>query len=959
MDGHKQTAFLKSLACMAVLAICYFGFAHLGLRWATVGGSVTPIYPAAGIAMAGLLLGGLRLWPAIVIGRMLAFWFDDQTEPLWMQLVVSLGTTGSAVAAAYGMQRWGKFNHALTNLSDVLWLVLWGAILTPVIGATVGMVAIALAFHRSFDQASMGWLNWWIGNVTGILIVTPLLLVWARDSRPVQTRYYWPHFTTCLATTGVLSWLAFQPNHSVFFPSWLIFPVLIWAALAFGVRGAATTVPIVAVAAVWGAMQGGGLVDNTMPAPFNLLFLQEFVAIAAVMTLVLAVVADERRGKEKLRKSNEYLQRAQQAARLGTWDWDLTTHEISWSDGIYHLLGEKPGSFKPTLDCWAKFIIEEDRGRLDAEIQSLLQTPGEFTLEFRIRRSDGAIRWIASIGRVEAGADGAPACMRGVNIDIHTRKVAEDGLRESERRFRQLADALPHMVWVTRPDGYHEYYNHRWYEFTGVPEGSTDGEGWNGLFHPEDQPLAWERWRHSLETGEPYEIEYRLRHRSGEYRWTLGRALPIRNESGAIERWFGTCTDIQEFKQLQSERERLLESERDARVTAERESRLKDEFLATLSHELRTPLNAILGWTELIARNQVDEDDAREGLRIIERNARTQAQLIEDLLDMSRIISGKIRLDVQPVNLMDVIEASFATVQPAAAARSVKLRKVLDPNAGPISGDPNRLQQVVWNLLSNAVKFTPRGGTVEILLQRVNSSLEIVVTDSGEGIESDFLPHVFDRFRQADGTTTRRHGGLGLGLSIVKNLVDLHGGTVRAWSAGKGRGSTFTVSLPLAPVQEKTEPQEERRHPAAGPVRESDINDAPRLDGVRVLVVDDDADARDLLRRVLDSAGAQANLAASADEALELLRSDLPQVLISDIGMPDTDGYELIRQVRALSEKEGRQTPAIALTAFARSEDRRRAIAAGYQMHLAKPVDSDELLTMVASLAGRITVANT
>jgi signal transduction histidine kinase/ActR/RegA family two-component response regulator len=414
-----------------------------------------------------------------------------------------------------------------------------------------------------------------------------------------------------------------------------------------------------------------------------------------------------------------------------------------------------------------------------------------------------------------------------------------------------------------------------------------------------------------------------------------------------------SLVDLTARKAAEAERERLLESERRARAEAERASSLKDEFLATLSHELRTPLNAVLGWSQLIGRGMVTGDAVREGIRVIERNARLQAQLIEDLLDMSRIISGKLRLDVQQVNLAEVVEAACATVQPAADAKGVRLRKVLDPLAGPVSGDPGRLQQVVWNLLSNAVKFTPRGGSIEVLLERVSSHLEISVHDTGEGIKPDFLPHVFDRFRQADASPSRKHGGLGIGLSLVKQLVEMHGGTARAKSAGEGQGATFIVSLPLAPVRHLDAAEgQARRHPTAAVAEGSSLDDMPSLSGVQVLVVDDDADARDLLRSVLEAFGAQASAAASASEALEALTRARPHVLVSDIGMPGTDGYELIRQVRQLGAAEGGATPAIALTAFARSEDRRRAIAAGYQMHLAKPVEPSELVTMVASLAG-------
>jgi signal transduction histidine kinase/CheY-like chemotaxis protein len=409
----------------------------------------------------------------------------------------------------------------------------------------------------------------------------------------------------------------------------------------------------------------------------------------------------------------------------------------------------------------------------------------------------------------------------------------------------------------------------------------------------------------------------------------------------------------QQYQRAEAERERLLDAERAARAEAEHASRMKDEFLATLSHELRTPLNAILGWAHLLRADDLPPDELAEGLDIISRNARVQTQLIEDLLDMSRIVSGKVRLDVQAVDLMQIVDAALDTVRPAAEAKGIRLEKVLDPIAGPVRGDPGRLQQVAWNLLSNAIKFTPRGGKVQVVLERVNSQLELSVTDTGQGIRPEFLPHVFERFRQGDASTTRRHGGLGLGLSIVKHLVEMHGGTVAVHSGGEDRGATFTVSLPLSVAHlqaHRPADDGDRRHPRS-PATSAD--DCESLAGVRVLVVDDDPDGRAIVKRILEDCEAGVGVAASAREAIEALDAGAFDVLVSDIGMPDEDGYHLIRQVRALASERNRTIPAAALTAFARSEDRKRALRSGYQTHLAKPVEPSELVAVIASLAGR------
>jgi signal transduction histidine kinase/CheY-like chemotaxis protein len=402
----------------------------------------------------------------------------------------------------------------------------------------------------------------------------------------------------------------------------------------------------------------------------------------------------------------------------------------------------------------------------------------------------------------------------------------------------------------------------------------------------------------------------------------------------------------EEAKRAAVDRTHLLEAERAARTELERVSLMKDEFLATLSHELRTPLNAILGWADiLLTRTPATED--RRGLETIARNARLQAQLIEDLLDMNRIISGKIRLDVQRLDLAAIIEATLDSVGPSAEAKSVRLRRTLDPSAGPVFGDPQRIQQVVWNLLSNSIKFTPKGGAIDVLLRRVNSHVEIRVSDSGAGIAPEFLPHVFERFRQADSSTTRKHGGLGLGLSIVKHLVELHGGSVEAQSLGERRGATFIIKLPIRAIRDDDE--------AHSTMRSSGVRDiALSLEGIRVLVVDDDRDARELIASVVRGVNAVATTASTGHEALAILAAGSFDVIISDIGMPEYDGYQLMRAVRALPPERGGKTPSIAVTAFARSEDRTRALLCGYQVHLSKPIEPHELVVTVASLTGKM-----
>jgi hypothetical protein len=640
---------------------------------------------------------------------------------------------------------------------------------------------------------------------------------------------------------------------------------------------------------------------------------------------------------------------------------------------LFDLDGRFQFANKPLLDLWGLKLDQavgknffdlqyppDLAARLQSQIQQVIQTKARVVDEAEYTSPTGVSGYYQYIFSPVLSATDSVEAVAGSTREITHLKQAESQLRESESQFRQLADAMPPIVWAAKPDGTLDYYNQRWFKYINLsPDpapNAIEEARWDKFIHPEDLPRAQETWSASLRSGDPYAIEFRVRNGAGQYRWFLARALPIRNAKNVITRWFGTCTDIQHQKELQAERESLLESERLARSEAEHASRMKDEFLATLSHELRTPLNAILGWSQII-RQSTDADDVAQGLEVIERNARSQSQIIEDLLDMSRIISGKVRLDVQRLDLLAIVNQAIDTARPAADAKGIRLHSVLDPlNNVVVSGDANRMQQILWNFLSNAVKFTPKGGRVQVLLQRIDSHLEISVVDSGEGIKPEFLPHVFDRFHQADSSITRRHGGLGLGLSIAKQLVELHGGSVRVNSEGIGKGATFTIELPLMVVRPDADSKKSRRHPRAGQVGEATnvpIDDCAEIDGVRVLVVDDEPDARALVKRVLEDCGATVTVAASVDEAFHIIKRGGFDVLVSDIGMPGSDGYTFIKRVRALGSSKGGDIPAIALTAYARAEDRVRAVAAGFTMHVAKPVEPIELITMVAGAAGR------
>ncbi|MEH1919192.1 hybrid sensor histidine kinase/response regulator [Nostoc sp.] len=517
-------------------------------------------------------------------------------------------------------------------------------------------------------------------------------------------------------------------------------------------------------------------------------------------------------------------------------------------------------------------------------------------------------------------------------------------LRQSEERYRYLAEAIPQLVWTTKPNGECDFFNQNWCEYTGLTLEQSLGSGWLAALHPDDVQRADKVWSDAVKNSTIYNNEYRFKRAAdGSYRWQLARGLPLKDEQGFVVKWFGTCTDIHEQKQILEERAHLLELEQVARAKAETANRIKDEFLAVLSHELRTPLNAILGWSKLLQTRRLDQTKTSEALATIERNATLQVQLIEDLLDISRILQGKLTLNITKINLKSTILSALQTMQLAAETKLIEVNTVFEPGVGQIMGDSTRLQQVVWNLLSNAIKFTPRGGKVEMRLQETDGYAQIILSDTGKGISADFLPFVFDYFRQADSTSTRKFGGLGLGLAIVRNIIEMHGGIVKADSHGEGKGAIFTISLPLLP-DASSRLTDEKNYPAFLATKSLPLND------IRILVVDDDTDSRDFVAFVLEQDGAFVMTASSADEALQSLAEVKLDVLVSDISMPNMDGYMLIHEVRTRTPEQGGQIPAIALTAFARNNDHEKALKAGFQMHLSKPLNPEKLIAAIVKL---------
>ena len=865
------------------------------------------------------------------------------------------------------------------------------------------------------------------------------------------------------------------------------------------------------------------------------------------LTLYFQDITQRKLDQQALVENNNRLQVALAAGRLGDWRWDAALDRVILGPRAAGILGLPADTPLPWPQLRAR-LHPEHRIQVRRAVLKAFDARADLNIECRV--ATGALesqaeRWVALVGRpdyAERKGQETLVGMTGVVQDISSRKSAEDTLRQSEELLRALANTIPQLAWMAGTDGGIVWFNDRWYEYTGRSPERSVGWGWQETVEPDALPAVMRRWRETIRSGEPFEMEFPLRGADGSYRWYLTRLSAVRDADGRVVRWFGTNTDVDQVKRAEQalrdeshvlellnstgsilastrdlrsllraateaalgvsgarygafvhygqdgdgalfsmvtlsgatssefqtfgeaqastlyppalrsegvvriediardphyagsaprfglpgghpaagepalrsymavpvaarsgellgtmffghpepavfterserivrgiaaqaaiavdnarlyeatrraaeERKVLLENEREARAEAERSSQMKDEFLATLSHELRTPLSAILGWSQVLRRGSRDGADLQRGLQTIERNARAQAQLIEDLLDMSRITSGKVLLDMQAILPSSFIDAAIETVRPAADAKHIAIEKHYLAPGALVAGDTGRLQQVIWNLLSNAIKFTPRDGLVAVEISERDTKggkvVAITVRDNGVGIRPEFVTHVFERFRQEDASMTRRHGGLGLGLSIVKHLVEQHGGTVRAESAGEGQGASFTIELPRAEAPASSS-RPARAMPAPAPAPEPPDGALRDLAGLTVLVVDDARDSRELIARILTDCHARVRVAASAREAFDALRSDRPDVLVSDLGMPEVDGFELIGWVRALPREAGGQLPAIALTAFARPEDRLKALEAGFSTHISKPVEPGELIAAIASVA--------
>ena len=934
---------------LLALTVVYVVLGTLGLAQAPEGGLATLIWAPTGVSLAALVLGGYRLWPGVAVG---AFATNVlMGAPPLVACGIAAGNTLEAVLGAWALRSIPGFRGSVDRFREVVVLAVPVGMGTTAISATVGVTSLTLAGIVSTASFARTWLVWWTGDLIGALVVAPVLLTWARGPRVVLR----PAALAGAAAYGAFlvgcaSLVFAQRREAVaripLLQPYVLFLPLIWAAVRYGPCGAATATFVTTVAAVLGTSAGRGAfarADRTE----SLIALHVFIASASLASLALgAIVSERERSQRGLRESEQLLRTIVDGATDAIYIKDRLGRYLLVNVEASHVLG-RPAS---------AVIGKDDSALLPAKEASSLREVDEEVMRTGQPReaeesltSAGTTHFYHTTKVPYRDHAGAVIGVIGISRDITGRKRVER-VRENEERQRLAFEAahLGMWFWDVRSDRLACTPLCRSMHGIG-PDEEVSYARFIAMLHPDDRERTERAVARALAEHAECRIEYRVVPPDGSVRWLSMHGRALCGEAGALDRMLGVTFDITAQKRAEQERTELLLREQAARAEAQAATRAKDEFLAVLSHELRTPLQSMLGWTHMLNERPSDGRMVRKGLQVMERNIKTQAQLIEDLLDVSRIVTGKLRLEHRPVDLTRVIGSALETAKVAADAKSIRVDATIKPLAGEVLGDPERLQQIVSNLLSNAVKFTPNRGRVGVRLEREGTRARITVEDAGSGIAPEFLPHVFDRFRQAESTTVRSHGGLGLGLAIVRHLVEVHGGTVSAESPGEGRGATFTVTLPLVNAGPRAAPEDRERTESP-----SNGSSAPvALDGVRVLVVDDDPDARELIMTVLRESGAEVHAVPSVRAALDELDAFSPHVLMSDIGMPEEDGYALIRQVRARESADGHHVPAVALTAFASQADREQALAFGFDAHLAKPASPVDLTRMVAGMLGR------
>ena len=965
------------------VGVAYFFTAQLGFRAAFVAEQVTTVWAPTGIAVAALLLWGIRLWPAIWLA---AFAANALTQvPVWVAAGIATGNTLEAVTASSILSRLRAFDPALRRTRDVVAFILVAVVASPSVSAGIGVTMLCAALEP-WTRYGQLWREWWVGDALGALIVAPAILTSLRAGH--QNRPRLTQMLTLLAltigTTAVVSGGFFSSSIGDPPLAFIIFPFVIFAAVRFGQPATALVIVSAAAVIVWNTMSGyQPLVATGIHE--SLLVVHAFMGVLAGSGLLLAAATTERRLLEQRRAATYAAANAiafstsleEAAPRIlgaicsslgwqvgGFWVFDPALNKLkciaTWArdakkaSAFLTMTNEirfAPGAGLPgrvwaaAAPSWIEDVVDDPNfpRALAAKHAGL---HGGFG--FPVRRNQEVIGVVEFFSESVAAVDHdllATMASIGYQIgDFLNRQQIEAAAAEQQTRTRAILETALDAIITMDQRGRVTEFNGAAERMFGYSREQAIGQELAGLIIPTRLRDGHRAGLHTyLQTGTGPFIDRRVETMAVR---SDGSEFPVEVSITRVPivppLFTGFVRDVTDRTNAERDRRALLDSELSARHEAEAANRAKDEFLATLSHELRTPLNAIVGWTRMLLDGTLDEASERRALTIIDRNAHAQAQLVTDLLDVSRIITGKLSLNLRPVDLASVVGAALDTVRPAANAKGIRITSTLSGPARLIAGDFQRLQQVVWNLLTNAIKFTPEGGAMEVTLSAAtNGKVRLTVTDTGIGIDSAFLPHIFDRFRQADGSSTRQHGGLGLGLAIVRHVVELHRGTVLAESAGPGKGASLIVELPRL--------DDDAGGDLSSAVSERRLMEGRSLVGCQIMVVEDEDDARQLLGTLLVSAGATVREASSVDGALTLLRERRADVIVTDIGMSGKDGYDLIRELRACEDANSR-TRMVAVTAYARQEDRDSVLGAGFDAHVAKPVDVRVVIQTILAL---------
>jgi PAS domain S-box-containing protein len=973
------------------LVIVYVAAAKIGFRAAFVAEQVTPVWPPTGIAIAALLYFGSRMWPAVWLGALITNATTD--VPLTAASLIATGNTLEAVVAVALLRRFTDVDRVLEHLRHITVFLLAAVVVSTAISATIGVTTLCAAGLQPWPRFGELWQIWWLGDATGALLVAPVLLtlpLWFR-AREYRFRLE-PVVLEAIAVAVSLAIFVvpvglFAEGHLEF----AVFPLVIWAGLRFAHPGAALVSLTISLIATWGTIRGSGPFSVLSPLPEeSIILLQIYTAVIATSGLVLGGAMADRNRAERLREADHSLttilsgdQDLKRVARrilqsvCSTLDWEAgilwqinNRHRVleyvdSWqrdhrSDDF--IADSRTRRFEPGVGLpgrvWASaqptwiYDVVVDSNFPRAPFAARAGLHGGFAFPVVLGQDVlGVMEFFAREPRKAEPSVLTLMAAAGSQIgQFIDRRRALQRVTESEALSSAMVSAALDCVISIDADGRILEFNPAAAATFGVRRDEALGRELATLIVPE---RLRERHRQALrrcvETGEAQILGRRLEMPAIR---ADGAEFPVelavtRVDIGDRPIFTAHVRDITERKRMEEERIDLLAREHSARVQAERASHSKDEFLATVSHELRTPLTAILGWASMLQTRQFDPDRVPQIYDSIFRNAQAQAQIVNDLLDVSRIVTGQLRLDFQTVDVCEIARLGLDTVRPTAMAKNVTLQSNIEATGCRALADPARLQQIIWNLLSNAAKFTPAGGVISLTVRASESFVSIEVTDTGMGIAAEFLPHVFQRFWQADSTTTRIHGGLGLGLALVRHLVELHGGGVSAASAGEGRGSTFTVTLPVCLEPVAT--------PAATLRPAADDDTAQRtLRALTVLIVDDDPGAREVFTAVLGARGVRVLCAASAAEGLSLYKAERPGVLLIDIGMPGESGFMLLQRIRRHEAEAGLPpTPALAVTAYAGAIARTEVLDAGFAAHVPKPVLPNDLVAALLQAVNR------